>query len=75
MSIHVGPKLIEDILKHWDDDGVKELLEAMRVEMRRDLRKCPNKNFVPILESIIEQLETKEFWKMIDYITNFEFDP
>ncbi len=74
MSIHVGPNFIKDLLHHWGDDGTKALLEAMRVEMRRALRQCP-KNLVPIFESIIDQLETREFWIMIEIINGFEFDP
>lgn len=74
MSIRVDTRNIADTLKYWDDNKTKAYLDSIRVEIRRDLRKCP-KNDVPILESIIEQLDTKEFWVMLDYMTSFSFTP
>ncbi len=74
MSIKVDRRFIENTLKYWGDDKTDALLEAMRVELRRDLRKC-SKNEAPIVESIIEQMGTEEFWEMLNWVTEYQFNP
>jgi hypothetical protein len=72
--MRVDARFIAETCKYWDDSKTQALLEALRVEMRRDLRKC-SRNEAPFVESIIEQLDSKEFWLTLDWMMGYEFNP
>ena len=74
MSMRVDSRLIADIYKYWDDNKTQALIEALRVEMRRDLKRC-SRNEAPLVESIIEQLNSKDFWFTLNWIIGYEFHP
>ena len=74
MSIRVDARFVQDVVKHWGEPKTNAYIEAMRVEMRRDLRKC-NRNMAPILESLIDELPNEEFWVKMDWMYNFQFSP
>ncbi len=74
MSIEIDRSFIARLLKDWDEDESKALLDALRVELRRDLRGA-NRNDVPIFESIIEQMDNRDFWVMLDVVIGYKFNP
>ena len=74
MSIRVDSQFVHDVVRHWGDPKTNAFIDSMRVEMRRDLKRS-NRNMIPILESLIEELSSEEFWVKMDYIYNFRFTP
>lgn len=74
MSIRVDARFVHDVVKNWGDPKTNAYLDSMRVEMRRDLKKC-NRNMAPILESLIEELSNEEFWVKMDWMFDFRFTP
>ena len=73
-NMQVDRRFIENTLKNWGSDNTEALLEALRVDLRRNLRKC-SKDEAPVFESSIEQMDTEDFWLMLDIITNYQFTP
>jgi hypothetical protein len=74
MSIEVNSSFINHVLDKWDKEETTELLDALRVELRRDLRGA-NKKDAPIFESIIEQIDEQNFWVMLAVIYGYKFNP
>lgn len=74
MNMRVDSKLIGEVLKYWDDRKTQAMIESLRVEMRRDLRKCPRQE-IPLLEDVIERLSDKNFWITLDMVVGYEFTP
>ena len=74
MNMRVDSKLIGEVLKYWDDRKTQAMIESLRVEMRRDLRKCPRQE-IPLLKDVIERLSDKNFWITLDMVVGYEFTP
>jgi len=74
MSIEINANFIDHVLKKWDDEDTTALLDALRVELRRDLRGA-NKNTAPIFESTIEQVDNHDFWVMLNVVYGYRFEP
>ena len=74
MNMRVDSKLIGEVLKYWDDRKTQAMIESLRVEMRRDLRKCSRQE-IPLLEDVIERLSDKNFWITLDMVVGYEFTP
>jgi hypothetical protein len=74
MTIEINPSFVNRVFNKWDEAETTEVLDALRVELRRDLRKA-NRNDVPIFESIIEQMDSRDFWGMLDVVMGYKFNP
>lgn len=74
MSIDVNQSFINRLLDKWDEAETTELLDALRVELRRSLRGANNKE-APAFQSIIEQMDNREFWVMLNVLYGYEFNP
>ncbi len=69
----IDSRLIQNVVKNWNKDSTSDLIEAIRVELRRDVRKA-HKDDIPIYERLIEEMPTQEFWIMLDILSEFTFD-
>jgi hypothetical protein len=72
----ITTSLVKDIANEFDDQETQELIQAMVVELRRDLRKnAYGKDNAYLVESLIDQIQSPDFWAHVDMlINNFTFE-
>lgn len=72
----ITTSLVKDIANEFDDQETQELIQAMVVELRRDLRKnAYGKDNAHLVESLIDQIQSPDFWTHVDMlINNFTFE-
>ncbi|MFA4944515.1 MAG: hypothetical protein WC789_07420 [Lentisphaeria bacterium] len=73
----VKPDLVEYVIKNFDKDdsesNVRAILDCMKVELRRDMKKSRSKEEATFCQTLIDQIETPDFWYMLDWANYFEF--
>ena len=72
----VTPTLITDIAKHFDDQGTQDLLEAMKAELKKDLRRSNLQGAdYDGASELIDNIDNQNFWCNLDWLlNNFTFD-
>jgi len=72
----VTPTLIADISKSFDDQGTQDLVEAIRAELKKDLRKSNLQGAdYDGASELIDNLDNPHFWYNLDWLlNNFTFD-
>jgi hypothetical protein len=75
MQMRINTKIIEDIVKHFEDPKIQDMLEAIRVELKSDARKAKNEEAFTGLMNLAEKVMNEDFWCEMDYLLNcFYFD-
>lgn len=83
MKKHIDSRLVEFILKNWNDNRnaqeVQDIIEAIVAELKQDCRDCQrrrgyNEETEAFFEGLISDVQTPEFWDKFDYMSSFEFD-
>ncbi len=71
----INPKLIEYVIKNFDneDSDVRAILDCIKVELRRDMKKSRSKEEASFYQTLVEQIETPDFWYILDWANYFEF--
>ena len=71
----VDRKLIEDVCERWDDQDTQDLIAAIKVELKKDLRSTRDCNCQDVYSDLIDNIDNQTFWAQLDRLLNgFSFD-
>lgn len=72
----INPGLVEYIVKNFnkEDSDVRAILDCMKVELRRDIKKCQSREQANFLSMFVDQIETPDFWDTLDWANHFVFE-
>ena len=76
-QIRITPSVVANICEHFDEQETQDLLEAMLVELKQDLRKQVHRRRFDdcTLEMLIANVQDRSFWDQLNLLTNyFNFD-
>ena len=76
-QIKITPSFVEKICETFDKQETQDLLEAMVVELKQDLRKQLHRRRYDdeIVETLIANVQDVSFWEQLDLLlNNFSFD-
>lgn len=75
--MNITPSAIRKICASFDEQETQDLLEAMMVELKEDLRKHAHRGHFDdeTLEMLIGNVQDPSFWNQLDLLlNNFNFD-
>jgi arsenate reductase-like glutaredoxin family protein len=68
---HVDFKMINYIDDKWDEQECQDLLEAMKVELKSDLRKRKHPGYSDEnIEQLINNMQNRDFWAQLHLLFN-----
>ena len=71
----VDRKVIEDVCTRWDDQDTQDLITAIKVELKKDLRSTRDRNCQDVYSELIDNIDNQTFWAQFDLLLNgFSFD-
>ena len=76
-QIKITPSIVEKICETFDKQETQDLLEAMVVELKQDLRKQVHRRRYDdeVVETLIANVQDVSFWEQLDLVlNNFSFD-
>ena len=76
-QIKITPFFVEKICETFDKQETQDLLEAMVVELKQDLRKQVHRRRYDdeVVETLIANVLDVSFWEQLDLVlNNFSFD-
>lgn len=73
---HVDFQMINYIDNKWEEQEGQDLLEAMKVELKSDLRKRKHPGFSDeIMEQLIDNVQNRDFWAQLRLLfEDFSFE-
>ena len=74
-TMKIKPDLIEYVIKNFDkeDSDVRAILDCMKVELWRDMKKSRSEEEAGFYQSLVDQIETSDFWDILDWANHFDF--
>ena len=76
-QMKITPSVIAQICESFETQETQDLLEAMAVELKQDLRKQLHRRRYDdeIVETLIANVQDVSFWEQLDLLlNNFSFD-
>lgn len=82
MNKRIDSNLVGFILKNWENPNhageVQEIIEAIVAELKMDYRNYQrqygrNNEGGAMFESLIDEVQSIEFWEKFDYMSGFSF--
>lgn len=72
----VDGQMIHFICENWDKEKCQDLLEALKVELKADLRKGAHRKYdAEIQQQLIGNVQDPVFWAQLQLLLNdFSFD-
>jgi len=73
---HVDGQMVRYICANWDKEGCQDLLEALRAELKADMRKGMHPKYgAEVQQQLIGNVQDPSFWEQLELLlTNFKFD-
>lgn len=73
--MQIKPRLVEYVIKNFDrnDSDVRAILDCIKVKLRRDMKRARSKVEANFYQELVNQVETIEFWELLDWANRFEF--
>jgi hypothetical protein len=74
--MNINPKLVEYVIENFDnkDSDVRAILDCMKVTLRRHSKNCKSQKRADFLDTLVDQIETPDFWDTLDWANNFAFE-